>query len=68
MGIFDNDADIETAQLNAAADHESALKRKGICAHGWLQNHPDGTATCKDCGKVFASFDAACDERADVLD
>ena len=59
MGFFDNDADIEMAQLEEAGNRAARLRKRGICDHGWLQGHPDGTVTCNHCGKVFASFDAA---------
>ena len=32
---FDNEADLETAELNRLGDISSKLKKKGICSHGW---------------------------------
>ena len=57
------DADIEMHDLEQAARHQSALKRKGICVHGWrkIGQWPDKTCTCLDCGRVFAT-EADCDE------
>jgi len=62
-----NDADIETAHMNAIADHESRLAKKGICCHGHLQCAPgngrkDGKALCLMCGKI-ADEEELWDER-----
>ena len=47
------DADIEMAEL-AIAGHESAARAaRGICDHGWTQEHRDGSVDCKDCGAHF---------------
>lgn len=70
-----NDADIEQAQLEEAARHESALKRKGICAHGWRQGYtprhrPDlkpGQVQCLDCKRVFDSEEEANEARSEAL-
>jgi len=63
-----NDADIEMAHLNAAADHESRLARKGICAHGHCQtDQRTGECRCLYCGRVFADFEALADERDEIL-
>lgn len=55
------DADIEMAELTAAANRDASLRRKGLCRHSWLQG-PPGPAhkptkvwTCHHCGKVFQS-------------
>ena len=65
--IFAGDADIEMAALQDTADREDYLKAKGICAHGWVQNYPDGKCECKDCGKVFTCFEDLDDERQERL-
>ena len=65
--IFAGDADIEMAALQDTADREDWLKSNGICAHGWVQNHKDGTCACLDCGKTFPSFEALDDERQEIL-
>jgi len=59
------DADILTAQLHALGRRDSALRKRGICSHGWSQ----GQAPCKclHCGKVFPTFDAMCAERREIL-
>lgn len=64
-----NDSDIEMAELQSAANHESKLHRAGICAHGWLQGTPgeEGPCTCLYCGKVFATNQDAYDERREIL-
>jgi hypothetical protein len=61
-----NDADIETAELEASARHHAALRKRGICTHGWTQGNVDangtpksGTCTkCLDCGRIFPNDDA----------
>jgi hypothetical protein len=69
-----NDADIEMNELTVTANHESRLRRRGICAHGWVQRAHQTTphltgeqVQCKDCGKVFADFETLNDERQDIL-
>lgn len=70
-----NDADIEMAHLEEAARHESALKRMGICAHGWRQRYtpthrPDlrpGQIQCLDCKVIFDSEEEANEARAEAL-
>lgn len=51
------DADIEQAGLEAKGRRSAALKRAGICDHGWVQGTPgaDGPVRCLDCGEVFAT-------------
>lgn len=69
------DADIEYNELMVAAQHESRLKRLGICTHGWTQGanpvHAPhlkaGQVQCKECGKVFASETDLNDERNERL-
>lgn len=68
------DADIEMAELTAAANKESRLRKRGICAHGWIQgppgpwNKPTTVWTCQDCGKVFQSENDLMEERRNLLD
>lgn len=78
-GFFDipagcSDADILQSELERLGNKQAALRRKGICAHGWRQGYtpthrPDlkpGQTQCLDCGEV--STDATLDEeRATVL-
>jgi hypothetical protein len=60
-----NDADIEMAELEAAGRRSSALRKRGICDHGWLQvGEP---TTCLHCGKSFPNADAAYEERREIL-
>lgn len=59
------DADFEMRALQAAGNRASALRKRGICSHGWMQpNNPsafhagkDYSVVCNHCGKVFASAD-----------
>lgn len=68
------DADLEAAALNEAANRETRLKRRGICAHGWLQgppgpkHAPTKVCTCLDCGKTWATTDEAHEERRLILE
>jgi len=68
-----NAADIEMAQLQAAANHESRLKKRGICTHGWLQgppgpvNKPTNICTCLHCGKTWPTVEDAYKERRELL-
>ena len=63
-----NDADIEMAELTAAANHESRLRRKAICAHGACRvRRAQSKATCADCGKVFDTEADLHEERQEVL-
>lgn len=65
---FIQDADIEMADLQEAANREARLKRKGICTHGHLQGPPGKPkVTCLNCGKVFADFEEAYEARAEAL-
>lgn len=41
--------------LEARGNKISALRRRGICVHGWVKCPPGQQAvTCLDCGAVFA--------------
>ena len=67
------DADFEYNGILATAKREQVLARKKICSHGWLQGppgppgKPTNVVTCHYCGKVFADFDEAYTERAELL-
>jgi hypothetical protein len=62
------DADIETADLHHAANAMSRLRKKGICFHNWSGPVVFGepATQCRDCGKVFPSWDAMSAERDDL--
>ena len=68
------DADIEMAELTAAANRESRLRKRGICTHGWIQgppgpwNKPTKVWTCLHCGKVFQSEEDLMENRRELLD
>ena len=55
------DADLEMAELTASANHHAALRKRGLCTHGWRQgppgpwHKPTTVWTCLHCGKVFQS-------------
>ena len=47
--------------MEAAGRREAALRRRGICTHGYVKGQPygaDGPVTCHDCGATFPT-DAA---------
>ena len=48
------DADFEMRALQRAGNRSSALRRKGICTHGWWKSEPT-KAVCLHCGKEFKS-------------
>ena len=51
------DADMQQAEFERLGNQISRLRKQGICTHGWLQTKP--IVTCKHCGQVFASEEAA---------
>lgn len=61
------DADLEMAALIEAGNRAAALKRQGICTHGWLFAPSYGEAHCKECGQVFPNADAAYTAAAEAL-
>jgi len=61
------DDDIELAGLEALGRRSSALRKRGICDHGWLRAPDTGPAECLHCGKVFANAEAAYAERREIL-
>ena len=50
---FDNDADWEMMELEAAGDEAARLEKLGICSHGWWSTKP--AIKCNHCGLEFAS-------------
>ncbi len=62
------DADLEMTALTAAANRETALRKRGLCTHGWTgraEGQP-GLRVCYQCGKV-AREETLEAERADLL-
>ena len=57
------DADIETACLNYTAHKTEALRKKGICLHGWIDTR---ACTCLDCGKTWRNESAMMEEINDL--
>ena len=51
------DADLDTMDLEDAANREAVLKRRGICCHGWSMRDAQGRQVCKLCGKAYATAD-----------
>jgi hypothetical protein len=50
--------DAAQAKLEAAGRKLDALRKRGICAHGWMQGPPGkAVLTCLDCGREFISRD-----------
>ena len=56
MGLFENYADYEMADLERKGNIAHNLKKKGICLHGWRQGgdpgNPYDNSKCLDCGKT----------------
>lgn len=72
MGYFDapagmNDADLEMAHLEELGNRSAALKKRGICTHGYFQVMEDKTAECLDCGKTFPSSEHLHEEATERL-
>lgn len=61
------DADLEMAELQAAANHESRLRKMGICTHSWYKAPTGQPATCNHCGKVFPTEAHLLEERREAL-
>lgn len=65
------DADIEQAEFGALGRRVTALRRKGICTHGWVQGQPGRSMTgpikCLDCGQEFLTADDWHDARHQLL-
>ena len=62
------DADFEMAELQRVGNLASALRKRGICTHGWLQGPPGKqVTTCLHCGKEFASSEEAFQEGRRLL-
>jgi len=67
------DADLEMAGLQATANREARLRRKGICSHGWLQcppgppDKPTTVVTCLHCGQVFKTEAEAYEAKREAL-
>lgn len=63
-----NDVDIEMHDLERAANTMSRLRKRGVCFHNWSGPVKFGepATVCRDCGRVFPSFDAMDEERHDL--
>lgn len=61
------DADFEMRALQAKGNRSAALRRRGICDHGWLAPESptafhagaNYSMVCNHCGKVFPTAEAA---------
>ena len=56
-----NRADYETARLTKLGNQSAALRKRGICTHGWLQGPPGtpGDVVYLHCATRFPDMDAA---------
>ncbi len=61
------DPDVLQSKLERLGKRVSDLHKRGICCHGWNQTRKNGTCVCLHCNKVFASFDALCEARSELL-
>jgi hypothetical protein len=65
LKFCETNPDAAQAKLEAAGNKIAALRKRGICTHGWLQGPSRYPATardnvlCLDCGAVFATMDDA---------
>lgn len=53
------DADLQQGAMERAGNLTAALRRRGICDHGWLMAPEGEPARCLNCGAVFADAEAA---------
>lgn len=60
------DADFDQRGLEAAGALTAALKRRGVCDHGWLMAPAGKPAKCLHCGAVFADAEAAYEARREA--
>jgi len=60
------DADFDQRALEQAGALTAALRRRGICDHGWLMAPEGEPAKCLHCGEVFADAEAAYEARREV--
>jgi len=60
------DADLQQSALERAGARSAALRRRGICDHGWLLAPAGEPARCLHCGAVFADAEAAYEARREV--
>ena len=60
------DADMEQSALERAGALTAALRRRGICDHGWLMAPAGEPARCLNCGAVFADTAAAYEARREA--
>lgn len=54
------DADIETAELEAAGRAEAVRRKRGECSHSWTGPKPDAAPhfVCNHCGFTWPNRDA----------
>jgi len=70
------DADFEQAELERAGARSSALRKRGICDHGWTAPADPSAyhvgkpykVVCNHCGAVFADSDAHMAARRAILE
>jgi hypothetical protein len=60
------DDDFDMRELEQAGALTAALRRRGICDHGWLMAPNGEPARCLHCGAVFANAEAAYEARREV--
>ena len=53
------DDDFDQRELEQAGALTAALRRRGICDHGWLMSPPGERTRCLHCGATFADVEAA---------
>jgi hypothetical protein len=59
LKFCETNPDAAAAMLDAAGNKIAALRRRGICTHGWLSGPPGKPViTCNDCGATFETYAA----------
>lgn len=61
------DADLQMAELQAAANHESRLRKAGICTHGWYCAPAGKPAVCHHCQQSFPTEAHLLEARREAL-
>lgn len=68
LRFCETNPDAAQRHLEKIGNKISALRRRGICTHGWMQGPPGKPVlTCLDCGATFANEAEHMEARRDAL-